>query len=130
MSELIYRQDAIEAYSKRFKTVPMEYADTVVQFGIDLRELPSAQRWIPCSERLPEKYTMVLTTTIGTDFVIQRDNESLEDAIERCMKSPGRVSIGLIGQDGWYDADYLPSTISPSAWMPLPEPWKGGEDAC
>lgn len=91
-------------------------------------EMGNAQRWIPCSEKLPEEGKMVLTTTIGTDIVIQHDNESLEDAIERSTKSPVRVSIGFIGSDGWYGADWFPSIISPSAWMPLPEPWKGEED--
>lgn len=81
------------------------------------------QRWIPCSERLPEDGELVLTTIRGIDFIHLRDDETLEDAIERTQKML-RVSCGFLGEDGWYGADGYPEIVKPIAWMPLPEPYK------
>ena len=71
----------------------------------ELLELPSAQRWIPCSERLPEDDVEVLVTDdaggvqwLGVDKMM-----SYED---------GSGRFWLVSQH-------------PSAWCPLPEPYKG-----
>lgn len=65
--------------------------------------LPSVQpeqRWIPCSERLPKKAGNYLVTDHNGDIAryIYLDTESSKDYWMRCAK----------------------------AWMPLPEPYKGG----
>ena len=58
------------------------------------------ERWIPCSERLPEKPDMYTVTDSKGDVVrfVFYDNESSRKYWMRCAK----------------------------AWMPLPEPYKGG----
>ena len=61
--------------------------------------LPSAQQWIPCSERLPEERGFYLTTT--------------KDKAVYC--------------DYWNE-DNFDRTEMVIAWMPLPEPWKGAEE--
>ena len=77
-----------------------------------LDELPSAQpeqRWIPCSERLPNKFEDVWVT-------------------DNC----GRIAVCHRGHSGWRDAEsgdwmyYLDSIV---AWMPyyVPEPYQEGE---
>ena len=58
--------------------------------------------WIPCSERLPEAPTFCLVTTDG----------SYNDVID----------IALYMSDGWHKASKV------LAWMPLPKPYKGGDD--
>lgn len=78
--------------------------------------------WISVKERLPKKEETVLTVIIGSDFIVQEEGETVQQAIERCRKEPVRVSMGFIGSDGWYGADGFPEIISPSYWMPLPEP--------
>jgi len=63
-------------------------------------ELPSAQpeqRWVPCSERLPEKIGFYLTTT--------------KDKAVYC--------------DYWNE-DNFDRTEMVIAWMPLPEPYREG----
>ena len=70
-------------------------------------DLPSAQPmpWIPCSERLPEKEGYYLVSNSWRTF-------------EACF---------LEGE--WYSRklDFLLDGVN--AWMPLPEPYKGGQDA-
>ena len=69
------------------------YEQTIVKLSQELAK----QRWIPCSERLPEKdeYYLVTNSKWG---------------------SPWR-EITLWMTDGWQ------SDNQPIAWMPLPEPW-------
>lgn len=58
-------------------------------------------KWIPCSERLPEEDGCYLVTTTGTN------NDIIDIAY---------YTTGL-----WHKASRI------KAWMPLPEPYKGGE---
>jgi hypothetical protein len=66
-----------------------------------LKELKRYQ-WIPVSERLPIPPTFCLVTTDGSHG--------------------GVIDIALYMSDGWHKASEV------IAWMPLPEPYKGGEE--
>lgn len=100
MRDPIERQDAIDAYI-------LHTMDYLVgekprrAFTEVLRKLPSAQQWIPCSERLPKQQQTVLIQ----DF--------------------GQITIGYLNAENrWRDLtnldDYLKGVV---AWMPLPEPY-------
>lgn len=93
---------------------------------IPIKRKEPIMRWIPCSERLPEKHQMVITTIIGTDVIRMSPGETFEGALAR-VRNHVRVSVGYLGDDGWYGADGFPQIIPIVAWMPLPEPWKGGD---
>ena len=81
--------------------------------------------WISVKDRLPEKQKIVIICTIGSDFIKQKYGETLEQALERCRKEPAIVELGFLGSDGgWYEYEGFPAVISPSYWMPLPEPPK------
>ncbi len=74
----------------------------------DIRLIPSADRpqgWIPCSERLPSNFsedeTVLATTDVDGDRVIP---------------------MFAFDVKSFYLKGYV------SAWMPLPEPWKGADD--
>ena len=56
-----------------------------------------AQQWIPCSERWPEEFTVVLVS----------DGE--------------KIGIAYRREYLWYHEEYLGDI---AAWMPLPEPYK------
>ena len=107
----IDRQAAIEALRTCYdtKTISMDNGDEYINYGDavgEIEQLPTAQpRWIPCGERLPEDDVEVLVTDdaggvqwLGVDKMM-----SYED---------GSGRFWLISQH-------------PSAWMPLPEPYKG-----
>ena len=72
-------------------------------------EKVEAERWIPCSERLPQINTSVITCDadgdIHLDYIIKLGDSSLEFCQNAC----------------YGDCDVI-------AWMPLPEPYKGGDN--
>ena len=70
-------------------------------------ELPSAQQWIPVSERLPDagEYYFVTVQYIGWNCTEYRE-----------------IDIAKYELDGWRSCHNV------LAWCPLPEPWKGERD--
>ena len=101
MKDLIERQDAIEEIVRWIGYID---EDMILRIQTGLKKLPSAQRWIPLSERLPETGKEV--------FVYLWDDV------------PHLASVNSEGQ--WEtDQFYLDADDTPKAWMPLPKPWKG-----
>ena len=117
MKDLIYRQDVIDAISTWDK-FGIDERNRVVRWyeGLEpyvklrdvvwaIEKLPSAQQWIPCEERLPERSGFYLTTV------------NWYDHLSRIIKHfDGKDFLNLIDR-----ADHI------TAWMPLPEPYKGVE---
>ena len=111
MSDLISRQDAIDAFGLSEKT--RKYGgdhsgyNTMMLYEIQdiLEGLPSAEPktggWTPCSERLPECNGRYLVT-----------NEAW---------GANEIEINVWEHGGWY------YNTKPIAWMPLPEPYKEAE---
>ena len=104
MSDLIDRQAAIDVIDAVFPVDPMksEYAQGIA-CGAALaktyvEQLPSAQQWIPCSERLPDDGTYLCWEWQGFCYVDSFKNGNWETA-EKCYTKC-------------------------IAWMPLPEPYK------
>ena len=104
MNDLISRQDAIDVVNNErceHGMIKDILCDKILISAIDkIRRLPSAQQWIPCSERLPKEKDMVLVT-----------------------RRSGDVDY-VSWSDWWYKQDRYPY-LKPIAWMPLPDPWKG-----
>ena len=118
MSDLINREDAIEAWDKLSKRGRTEF-DQV------LMTLPSAKAdWIPCSEGLPD---------VGERCLVTLSNDV--------------VAIGTLHSDGEYEDDFgyivkwgqrwhlEPASMmiaypedSVVAWAPRPKPYKGGDN--
>ena len=74
--------------------------------------------WIPCSERLPDRYGKTLVTC-GSGvwaLVMIAVYSNLMGISKPCFW------IGNVGKD-----DFENITDQVTAWMPLPKPWKDGE---
>lgn len=103
--DLISRHAAIDAIRKIYDSVGIlgeKWAVDKCQMAI--KDLPSAQRWIPCSERLPENRLYVLVTY--------------------------KYEYGLIDHGiTWYGQaeEKWDTSREVIAWMPLPEPYREGE---
>ena len=109
MDDLISRQAAIDAL-KRAEALTRAFGYHVV---IDtIRELPSAQpeqRWIPCSERLPEP----------------KETENLIAKYYLVQNEYGDMMVARWDGNGWeqmYQHEYLEDDVI--AWMPLPKEYK------
>ena len=118
MKDLIERQAAIDAING----VLVEDDACKVWFRLALQNLPSAQpeqRWIPCSERLPDRFGKMLVTFIpGTlwTYVIIANYSDLMGIAKPCFW------IGNVGKN-----DFANITSQVVAWMPLPEPYREEE---
>ena len=99
-SDLISRKALLELYEGldgQGLKVPVE----VVRQNI--KDMPTVDRWIPCSERLPEEEGMYLITSnlfgsLEVQYVFYSEN------------------VQMFVCNG-----------TPVAWMPLPEPYKAGD---
>lgn len=69
-----------------------------------LDKLPSAQRWIPCSEQLPKRRKFYFVTACGV------------------------VEYAYYNSEGMWFSSSCDELEGITAWMPLPEPWKGEDD--
>lgn len=84
-----------------------------------------AQKWIPCSEKLPEEHDWLGTkkfgTTISDEVYVTFENPKGERFCKHLSFQNGKLSAF---DQSTIDAFYKGS--KPIAWMPLPEPYKEG----
>lgn len=82
----------------------------------DMPTIEAEPRWIPCSERMPEKPFGCLVTVWDTEPMTGEEFEN--------------ILPYFIGWDGeqWNDADGEQCPFEVIAWMPLPKPYSEGEE--
>ena len=133
-TDLISRQQAFDALRTCYdtETVTMDNGDEYINYGDavgEIEQLPSVhpeQRWIPCSDRMPEEYEWIGTKRFGT---------TISDEVYVTFEAPDgqRFTDHISFQNGklsrsdaekmrvWYKG------AKPIAWKPQPEPYQGGE---
>lgn len=109
MTDYISRQAAIEA--------AYPFDDNERRLVDALEELPSAQRWIPCSEKLPEEYVDVLVW-----FEYYRFGE-----YNRMYSTYGIGTYDAEYDKWWINHESGWRDLHVFAWMPMPEPYTGEE---
>ena len=115
MSELIDRQAVLDALifdvragRQNGKTLMVRYAEEVIK---RIKELPSAQRWIPTSVKPPEPFKLVLIQDYCGCYEL---NTYIPPRI-----NPKQYPNGYWGEVGNVDFDYF----DVEAWCPLPAPY-------
>lgn len=79
--------------------------------------LKDEDKWIPCSERLPEE-TGIYLCTVGDPYRNPREMRyAPQEWADEIANATWRNT------DGYYVFDWFVK-----AWMPLPEPWKGADE--
>lgn len=123
MSDLIDRQAALDALGEgaMVNYQAAGHNNGLIKASDVIKGLPSAQRWIPCSDRLPEEYGEYLitweTSKAPTRFIGFAEGEETgvwDDQHDRFVFS-------------WLPEDYIIERYPDwrvVAWMPLPEPYK------
>jgi hypothetical protein len=115
--DYISRADAIEAVCGLSVLVDDE---DFYYFEDALKALPSADaKWIPCSDRLPKAEDMYQPPE-------QRYLCQLEAYGERKFCVLSRLKGAVSPFWDWYGVAVYDSEVT--AWMPLPTPYKGGDD--
>lgn len=127
MSDLISRKDALKPFciSPDGTRIPEVDCDNLpVEFSVEfikkhLLSLPSVEpktEWIPVSERLPdaeygEGDSVLCCTETGLMYILYWNGGNW------CVPT-GEPHIWVNHKTGWHDRVI--------AWMPMPEPYKGG----
>jgi len=133
MDDLIRRQDAIDALGERpYLWTGGDYElGCVNQYDLDklaIETVPSAQQWIPCTERLPEE-PCIACDKFGQIFIPDGTVE-IDDKCYNARKfnfNPKEFLRGeIVKMAGGKTVRILPNEII--AWMPLPECYRGEKD--
>ena len=143
-SDLISRANAI----RWVKTECNPYGKPTLDYGSGLKviehlkkmpsELPSTEsEWIPCSERLPSELEAVNVTWVNHNPPVYYQNIKDVPKADTAVYYRGAwywwdaTVIDLLGEyDGAYvhGIEPIDKDIEVTAWMPLPKPYKGGEN--
>ena len=102
MNDLIYRQVAIDDIRKEYGGIKNANIDgdfLVDEIEFILSKISPALKWIPVTERLPEKDGRYLCTYESDELI--------------------SVNIGRVVDGEWTDW-----YAYPTAWMPLPKPYR------
>ena len=111
MDDLISRQWLMECVDEGWIKFDTE-KDTNTYIHLVRDIAPSAQRWIPCSERLPED---------EEDVIVSVRDDSGDNTLD--YSSCGWYACA---GDFWVVDNEANERVV--AWMPLPDPWKGGQE--
>ena len=126
MSDLISRAaaiDALDEVSKHYTEKGRGWHPHVDLMIYAIKELPSAPQWIPCKERLPEA---------NGRYLVTRGLNACGALWNRVYVANYSDLMGIKSEKIWWQGNVGKSDFERlddvTAWMSLPDPWKGEED--
>lgn len=128
MKRAIYEDDVIKLLDKGWKS-------GVYPAASNIHALPSAQperktgKWIPCSERLPDKYGWYLCTLKDgrVNAYYWNNNGVWLDNAKKHLFDLYEIRSRYTGMEIKPEDEAVYWTEWVVAWMPLPEPYQEGE---
>lgn len=137
--DLIDRQAAIDAIVNTVSEIGLHDNSEVARYGATFRqheiidiidELPSAQRWIPVSERLPEDLEEVNITFTNLepepyyDFIKGKRFTGSAVFYKGDWYWYSSITVDVLNEYGRYESEKIDEGLKIIAWTPLPEPYK------
>ena len=119
------RIDALPSVQPEPSEVARDIA-TIIENEKDMRVIASEPRWIPCSERLPEERDWYLGVFREPDTGWINPLPFICDYIGKETKATTKECWLIKGYTDREEYIYYYFNLECIAWMPLPEPYKGG----
>lgn len=112
------REEAIKTLRELWRETNDPWYEEVYNMAIEALQTEVVEGWIPCGERLPKAEDMYQPPE-------QRYLCQLEAYGERKFCVLSRLKGAVSPFWDWYGVAVHDSEVT--AWMPLPEPYKGGD---
>lgn len=99
-------------------------------FKYDIFDAPSAQQWIPVSERLPDELEEVIVTWVNHNpepyYDSTKDKPFVAAAVsyKKQWFWSSSTCVDYLAEYGRNDMCKVDDDIEITAWMPLPDPYK------
>ena len=106
----------------------MSYEDAWALTCVDNAPTIEPRKWIPCSERLPEEHDSIFSRFYGTekwrDAMFRKTSKTVIITVEHLDGTRQTAPCHTIDGE-WNQSSKGRGKVL--AWMPLPEPWKEGD---
>lgn len=106
----------------------MSYEDAWALTCVDNAPTIEPQKWIPCSERMPEEHDSIFSKFYGTekwrDAMFRKTSKTVIITVE--YRDGTRQTAPCHTIDGEWNQS-MKGMGKALAWMPLPDPWKEEE---
>ena len=111
-----------KAFGKEIENISYSYED--IRNLIECQ--PETDRWIPCSERMPEEHDSIFAKLKGTEkwhtAMFEKTSDDVNVTVE--YENGERLTTMMHTIDGIWDANNRFMKRKVIAWQPLPESYK------